>query len=94
MARSRSHYWKVQTKWTRIPAVIEASLCDDAVAVRVIPERAAGSPPRDPATIFLTPQEAQGFAAWLSEQAEHLTAKKARAEARRAERLAKKGGIS
>lgn len=86
----RSRYMKMQTKWARIPAMIEAHRGDELVAVRVHPERAVGAPPCEPAMIFLTPNEAQGFAAWLSEQAEHVLAKQARAAARKAARLAAK----
>lgn len=89
MRRKSRHYAKFQTVWTRYPAMVESHLCNDVICITTYPERSSSSPPREPATIYMTPQEAQGFAAWLSEQAEHLTAKRARADARR---LAKQRG--
>lgn len=95
MRRTQSTYMKWQTKWARVPAMIEAHRGDDVVAVRIHPERPVGSEHCDAATIYLDAHEAQGFAAWLSEQADHMRAKKAKAEARRAARAAaRKGGPS
>ena len=88
----KRHYAKFQTKWVRHPAMIESHRCDTTVAIRIHPDRPAGDAFREPAEIFLTPQEAQGFAAWLSEQAERLLAKQARAAARKAAKLAAKNG--
>ena len=95
MKRTRPTYMKWQTKWARVPAMIEAHRGDNVVAVRIHPERPVGSECCDAATIYLDAHEAQGFAAWLSEQADHILAKAAKAEARRAARdAAKKGGPS
>lgn len=90
MKRS-SHYFKPQSKWTRIPAAIEAHRCSETVAVRLHPSRGVTDPYEEPACIWMTPHEAQGFAAWLSQQADTLLAKQAKAAARKAARLAAKG---
>lgn len=84
------HYFKSQTRWTRVPAAIEAHRCDTVVGVAIHPERAVTDPPQEPARIFMTPHEAQAFASWLSQQADQLLAKQQRAAARRAARLAAK----
>lgn len=85
-------YVKSQTKWTQYPAVIDACRGDETIAVLVHPARLSGQPRKEPAAIYFDPQEAQGFAAWLSEQAEYLIAKQARAAARKAARMAAKNG--
>lgn len=89
MKRDR-HYAKFQTKWIRHPAMIESHRGTDTIGIRLHGERMAGEPWSEPAMIFLDPHEAQGFAAWLSEQAEHLLAKQRRAAERKAARLAAK----
>lgn len=89
MKRKRS-FWKTQTQWVRIPAMIEAHCDDETVVVRLWPDRPATERCKEPAMIFLTPHETQAFASWLSEQAEALMAKKARAAARKASRAAAK----
>lgn len=90
MKRRAPYFWKSQTQWVRLPAVIEAHKGDTTVAVRIHPEHRPQDGSVEPASIFLTPNEAQAFAAWLSEQAEHLLAKQARAVARKAARAAAK----
>lgn len=90
MSKRTTHYFKPQTKWVRIPAAIEAHRGDETVAVRIHHERAADGYYPPPAAIWLTPHEAQGFAAWLSQQADHILAKQARAAARKAARQAAK----
>jgi hypothetical protein len=89
MTRGRT-YFKSQTAWIRRPARIRATRCDEVIGVGIIAEHSATVPPREEASIFLTPHEAQAFAAWLSQQAEHLLAKQARAAARKAARRAAK----
>lgn len=90
MSRKKSRYiYKIQTLWTRFPAAIQANTGDRSIAIRIHPEHRPQER-SDPATIFMTPHEAQAFAAWLSEQAEHLLAKEARAAARKAARAAAK----
>lgn len=93
MKRSSSHYWKVQTLWTFIPAMLDAKRGESSVMVRIYPTRRPSDPPCDPALVALTPNEAIGFAAWLHEQAEHIIAKQAKAAARKAARLAAKEGL-
>jgi hypothetical protein len=44
----------------------------------------------EPASIYMTPHEAQGFAAWLSQQADTLLARQAKAAERKAARQAAK----
>jgi hypothetical protein len=84
-----AHYWKMQTKWVRHPAVIEAHRHDDAVGICVTGEHRPGEcPPR--AFVCLTPQEALAFASWVAEQADRLNAKAARAAARKAARRSAK----
>lgn len=91
MARRHSHFWKIQTRWTRYPAAIESFRVEDAVMIGVTPSHEPGQRP-DPSVICLTPHETLAFASWLAEQAEHLIAKETRAAARRAARLQKKAG--
>lgn len=88
--RKANHYFKAQSKWTRIPAAIESHRCSETVAVRLHAAHYVTEPYVEPATIYLTPHEAQGFAAWLSQQADHLIAKQAKAAARKAARQAAK----
>lgn len=79
----KSQFLKMQTKWTQMPAMIDATRHEETVCVQVFSSR----PPNrtgQSAHIYLTPHETQAFASWLCEQAEHLLAKKARADARRA----------
>jgi|LakMenEpi03Aug12_release.lakeMendotaPanAssembly.Ray.scaffolds.fasta_scaffold00746_62 hypothetical protein len=91
MKRS-NHYFKPQTKWTRIPAAIEAHRCSETVAVRLHPARNVTDDYAEPACIWLDANEAQAFAAWLSQQADALAAKQAKAAARKAARQAAKEG--
>ena len=84
MTRSKPDYYKSQTRWVRRPAMIESHRHSDTIGIGIWPEHPPGQCPERPALIFMTPHEAQGFAAWLSQQAEHLLAKQARAAARRA----------
>ena len=90
MKRTSKHYFKPQSKWVRIPAAIEAHRCSETVAVRLHPARNVTDDYADPACIWLTPHEAQGFAAWLSQQADTLLARQAKAAARKAARQAAK----
>lgn len=90
MKRTSNHYFKTQSRWTRLPAAIEAHRCSETVAVRLHAARGIDDPYADPASIWLTPHEAQGFAAWLSQQADTLLAKQAKAAARKAARQAAK----
>jgi hypothetical protein len=84
MKRTSKHFFKEQSKWTRIPAAIEAHRCSETVAVRVHPSRWVADAYVEPASIYMTPHEAQGFAAWLSQQADTLLARQAKAAARKA----------
>jgi hypothetical protein len=86
----KRHYFKQQSKWTRIPAAIEAHRCSETIAVRLHPSRPMADAYVEPASIYMTPHEAQGFAAWLSQQADMLLAKQAKAAARKAARQAAK----
>lgn len=90
MKTPKPYYSKIQTKWTRYPAMLRSHRGDTTIAVAIHPEHRACDPPVEAATIYLTPHEAQGFAAWLSQQAEHVLAKSARSAARKAARLAKR----
>jgi hypothetical protein len=91
MKKRQAFFWKTQTHWVRRPAAIEMRRHDDGVGIGIWAERLATEPPKAlPSLIFLSPQEAMAVAAWLSEAAEHLTAKAARAAARKAARLAAK----
>lgn len=90
MKSKRSFYGKTQTVWVTYPAFLQSSRCDTTVAIGIYPEHCANERPVEAAKIFLTPHEAKGFAAWLSEQADHILAKQARNAARRAARLAAK----
>jgi hypothetical protein len=92
MTRPKPDYYRSQTKWVRRPATIESHRHTDTIGIGIWPEHPAGQCPDEPALIFMTPHEAQGFAAWLSQQAEHLLAKQAKAAARRAATLVKKIG--
>jgi hypothetical protein len=92
MTRPKTCYYKSQTKWVRRPSRIESHRHPDCIGIGIWPEHPAGQCPDEPALIFMTPHEAQGFAAWLSQQAEHLLAKQAKAAARRAATLARKIG--
>lgn len=88
MTRNNSHYARFQSKWVRLPAMIEANRGDSTIVVRIHAERAVTDREGESASIFLTPQEAIGFAAWLHGQAERLVARQAKAAARRAAKLA------
>ena len=90
MRRTSKHFFKPQSKWIRIPAAIEAHRCSETVAVRIHPSRSVTEQYSEPASIYMTPHEAQGFAAWLSQQADALLAKQAKAAARKAARKAAK----
>jgi hypothetical protein len=68
--------------------MIEAHRCGtDGVVIEVTPSWSASDEKPPASGIVLTAHEAQAFAAWLSEQAEHLLAvsgrKQVAAEARR-----------
>ena len=89
MKRTSKHFFKPQSKWVRIPAAIEAHRCSETVAVRIHPSRSVTEQYSEPASIF-TPHEAQGFAAWLSQQADTLLERHAKAAARKAARQAAK----
>jgi len=82
--KSKGEYYKFQTQWVRRPALLESRRHSDCIGLGIWPEHPPARPPEHPTVIFLTPHEAQGFAAWLSQQAEHLLAKQAKAAARRA----------
>jgi hypothetical protein len=90
MTRPKTYYYKSQTKWARRPAAIESHRHSDTIGIGIWPEHPPGQCPERPALIFMTPHEAQGFASWLSQQAEHLLAKQAKAAARRAAKFAAK----
>ena len=90
MKRTSKHFFKPQSKWVRIPAAIESHRCAETVAVRLHAGRGIDDPYVDPASIYMTPHEAQGFAAWLSQQADTLLAKQVKAAARKAARQAAK----
>jgi hypothetical protein len=90
MRRTSKHFFKAQSKWVRIPAAIEAHRCGETVAVRVHASRPMADAYVEPASIYMTPHEAQGFASWLSQQADTLLAKQAKAAARKAARQAAK----
>ncbi len=92
MTRKARHYARFQSQWVRLPAMIEAHRGDSTVAVRIHAERAATDRHGESASIFLTPQEAIGFAAWLHEQAEQIVKKQVRAAARKAARAAARNG--
>jgi hypothetical protein len=89
--KRQAFFYKRQTKFVRRPAEIEMRRHEDVVGIGVWPARDATDPhERLPALIFLTPQEAMAVASWLSDSAEHLMAKAARAAARKAAKLAAK----
>lgn len=90
MSRPRAYYYKSQTRWVRVPAMVSGHRGESTVALRIDPSRDASERPKPPATIIFEPHEAQAFAAWLSEQADHLLAKQARSAARKAARAAAK----
>lgn len=90
MTRPKTYYYKSQTKWARRPAAIGSHRHSDTIGIGIWPEHPPGQCPERPALIFMTPHEAQGFASWLSQQAEHLLAKQAKAAARRAAKFAAK----
>jgi hypothetical protein len=90
MKRTSKHYFKPQSKWVRVPAAIEAHRCAETVAVRLHPSRHMTDAYIEPASIYMTPHEAQGFAAWLSQQADTLLARQTKAAARKAARQAAK----
>ena len=84
----RGTFVKMQSKWSRWPALIQSHRCGDSgVVIEITASWPVGTRKPRTSDIVLTPHEAQAFAAWLSEQAEHLVAlaarKEARAEARR-----------
>jgi len=87
----RGVFVKIQSKWARWPAMIEAHRCGDQAVVIEITSSWPASQEKPPASeIVMTAHEAQAFAAWLSEQAEHLISLAARKEARDAARRNKK----
>ena len=92
MKRTSRDFFKPQSKWTRIPAAIEAHRCSETVAVMIHPSRPVTEQYSAPASIYMTPHEAQGFAAWLSQQADTLLARQAKAATRKAARQAAKEG--
>lgn len=87
----RGHFYKIQSKWARWPAIVAAHRCGDQAIVIEVTSSWSASKGRPPASeIVMTAHEAQAFAAWLSEQAEHLISLAARKEARDAARRKKK----
>jgi hypothetical protein len=81
----RGVFVKFQTKWARWPGLIEAHRCGgDAVVIEVTPSWRADQRKPPASEIVMSAHEAQAFAAWLSEQAEHLISLEARKEARAA----------
>lgn len=89
----KRHYAKVQSQFTVFPAVITAHRADWSILIRIAPPHPARQSKPEVAEIWLDPLEAQGFASWLSAQADHMIDKQARAAARKAARAAaKKGG--
>lgn len=90
MKRTSKHFFKAQTKWVHVPAAIEAHRFSETIAVRLHASRRMSDAYVDPASIYMTPHEAQGFAAWLSQQADTLLARQAKAAARKAARQAAK----
>lgn len=90
--RTQRHYSKTQTMWTRFPAALGAHQCTTGIGITIYPEWAVGSERNEPASIFLTANEAKGFAAWLAEQADDIDERRQKADARRAARLAKQRG--
>lgn len=78
----KSRFVKMQTKWVRMPAMIDAERFEETVCVQVFGSRHPNSAV-SMAHIYLTPHEAHAFASWLCEQADHLIAKQVRAEARK-----------
>ena len=91
----KSAFFKFESYGRLWPAIITADRRAAAVRVMIQAARRMGSVGSH-ADIHLTPHEAQAFAAWLSDQAEHLLAKQARAaeraEARAAARRARATG--
>lgn len=87
----RGCFLKIQSKWARWPAMIEAHRCgDQAVVIEVTSSWPAGNKKPPASEVVMTAHEAQAFAAWLSEQAEHLISLASRKEARNAARRNKK----
>ena len=84
MKRKQSAFFKSQTVWIRRPAALEMHRGDTTIGLGIYPEHSPGKCPEQPSLIFFTPQEAMAVAAWISEAAEHLTAKAARKAARKA----------
>jgi hypothetical protein len=75
----RGTFCKVQTKWSRWPAVIVANrYLDGCIFIEITSSWPAGSEKPPASEIVMSAHEAQAFAAWLSEQAEHLLAKASR----------------
>jgi hypothetical protein len=79
---------KMQTKWSRWPAMIRAHRCGgEAVFIEITPAWPVDGDKPPASGIVMSANEAQAFAAWLSGQADHLRAmaarKLARADARR-----------
>jgi len=91
MKVNKAYFCRAQTKWVRRPALLEMHSQDDIVAVGIWPEIAATERRGDrPALVMLTAQEAMAVAAWLSDAAERMRAKAAKAVARKAAREAKR----
>lgn len=91
---SHARYVKTQTLWTRRPAAIATQRGTSTITVVVYPSHDVDGPVPEPAFFTFKPQEAQAFAARLSDQAEFVIAKQRRAEARRAARAAAKQGVA
>jgi hypothetical protein len=98
MARTRPRaprgtFYKTQTRWSRWPAVMVANRCGDGcIFIEITSSWPCGSQKPPASEIAVSAHEAQAFAAWLSEQAEHLLAKASR-KAKRTElaKLKKEG---
>lgn len=83
----KSKFFKMQTKWVQMPAMIDATRHEETVCVQVFSSRQPNRTGQS-AHIYLTPHETHAFASWLCEQADHLLAKQARAADRAKARAA------
>jgi len=92
------HFFKAQTAWISHPATIHGEVLDNRIELET--SSSFTSDPDGPlchrlrrdASITLTPHEALALAAWLSDAAERINARRASADARKAARRAAKGG--
>lgn len=94
------HFWKQQTVGSYYPPVIHGHAVADRVCLTAESgysndaDAPIGLRLRREVHLTLTAHEAMALAAWLSEQAEKINRKAARAAERRAARAAAKGGRS